>query len=103
MGWGSEDREFGLRLINSGIRPRHVRYNAIVIRLDHKRGYRDEAIVKQNKQHRLKVENYASHKQTKVLSNLSEMDIAEPRSWPINLFRRDSTLTITTDKRHGIN
>lgn len=49
MPWGGEDREFGVRLINSGIRPKHVRYNAIVIHLDHARGYRDPEMVKRNK------------------------------------------------------
>lgn len=49
MAWGGEDREFGVRLRNAGIRPRHIRYNAICIHLDHSRGYRDEAVVAANK------------------------------------------------------
>jgi glycosyltransferase involved in cell wall biosynthesis len=49
MPWGGEDREFGVRLINRGIRPKHVRYNAIVIHLDHSRGYRDPEMVAKNK------------------------------------------------------
>lgn len=49
MSWGGLDREFGVRLINAGIRPRHVRYNAIVIHLDHPRGYSDPALAGQNK------------------------------------------------------
>ncbi len=49
MPYGGEDREFGVRLSNAGIRPKHVRYNAIVIHLDHSRGYRDPAMVKANK------------------------------------------------------
>ncbi|HEY7883696.1 MAG TPA: glycosyltransferase family 2 protein [Cellvibrionaceae bacterium] len=53
MPWGGEDREFGVRLINSGIKPKHVRYNAIVIHLDHARGYVDQAQVKANKALRL--------------------------------------------------
>ena len=50
MPWGGLDREFGVRLVNAGVRPKHVRYNAIVIHLDHKRGYKDPDQVKQNKQ-----------------------------------------------------
>ncbi len=49
MPWGGEDREFGVRLINRGIRAKHVRYNAIVIHLDHSRGYRDPEMVAKNK------------------------------------------------------
>jgi len=53
MPWGGEDREFGVRLINSGIKPKHVRYNAIVLHLDHARGYVDPERVKANKQLRI--------------------------------------------------
>lgn len=49
MAWGGLDREIGVRLVNAGIKPKHVRYNAIVIHLDHKRGYRDPELVQQNK------------------------------------------------------
>lgn len=49
MPWGGLDREFGVRLINSGVRPKHVRYNAIVIHLDHPRGYKDPEKVAANK------------------------------------------------------
>lgn len=56
MPWGGLDREFGVRLINSGIKPRHVRYNAIVIHLDHKRGYRDPERMAANKALRVRSE-----------------------------------------------
>lgn len=56
MAYGGEDREFGVRLINNGIKPKHVRYNAIVIHLDHKRGYVDPKIVQANKAHRMNVD-----------------------------------------------
>lgn len=49
MAWGGQDREFGERLRNAGVKPRHVRYNAICIHLDHSRGYRDDAVVAANK------------------------------------------------------
>lgn len=48
MPWGGEDREFGVRLANSGVQPRHVRYDAIVIHLDHSRAYKDDAKVQAN-------------------------------------------------------
>ncbi len=39
MKYGGEDREFGERLVNAGIRPRQVRHRAIVVHLWHERGY----------------------------------------------------------------
>lgn len=53
MPWGGQDREFGVRLINSGVKPKHVRFNAIVIHLDHARGYADPARVKANRELRI--------------------------------------------------
>ena len=43
MRYGGEDCEFGDRLVNSGIRPKQVRYSAITVHLDHTRGYVSEA------------------------------------------------------------
>lgn len=39
MQYGGQDRELGERLVNLGIRPKQLRYSAIVIHLDHARGY----------------------------------------------------------------
>lgn len=50
MAYGSEDREFGVRLLNAGVRPRHVRYDAICLHLDHPRGYVDPAAYAWNRQ-----------------------------------------------------
>jgi glycosyltransferase involved in cell wall biosynthesis len=49
MPYGGLDRELGVRLINSGVRPKHVRYNAIVIHLDHSRQYSNPAAIAANK------------------------------------------------------
>lgn len=47
MQYGGEDRELGERLINKGVRPKQIRYSAIVLHLDHERGYvREEMIVR---------------------------------------------------------
>ena len=54
MQWGGLDREFGVRLINKGVKPKHVRYNAICVHLDHARGYKDPKMVEANKQLRIK-------------------------------------------------
>lgn len=56
ISWGGEDRELGVRLRNNGIKPRHVRYDAIVIHLDHARPYRDPVSVAANKVLRKRVE-----------------------------------------------
>lgn len=39
MRYGGQDREFGERLENAGIRGKRIRYRAVVVHLDHKRGY----------------------------------------------------------------
>lgn len=39
MKYGGEDREFGERLMNAGIKGKQIRYNAICMHLDHSRGY----------------------------------------------------------------
>lgn len=45
--WGGLDREIGERLENAGVRGRQVRHRALVVHLDHGRGYkRTEAIAK---------------------------------------------------------
>lgn len=53
MQWGGLDRELGVRLINCGIKPKHVRYNAICVHLDHSRGYKDPKLVAYNKSLRI--------------------------------------------------
>ncbi|WP_043110171.1 glycosyltransferase family 2 protein [Polycyclovorans algicola] len=49
MGYGSEDSEFGTRLLNAGIRARSVRYDAVCLHLDHPRGYVDQAAYARNR------------------------------------------------------
>lgn len=61
MQWGGLDRELGVRLINLGIKPKHVRYNAICVHLDHSRGYKDPKLVAYNKSLRLNNEKQGVH------------------------------------------
>ncbi len=42
MQYGGEDREFGERLNNAGIRSRQIRYSAICIHLEHERTYAND-------------------------------------------------------------
>ncbi len=49
MQYGGEDREFGERLFNMGIRSRQIRYSAICLHLDHQRPYKNEEVINKNK------------------------------------------------------
>lgn len=48
MGYGGEDREFGERLFNKGIKSKQIRYTAICVHLDHSRSYVSDSIWKKN-------------------------------------------------------
>ncbi len=41
MKYGGEDKEFGIRLANAGVKGRHLRFTAPLVHLDHARGYVD--------------------------------------------------------------
>lgn len=49
MHYGGQDREFGERLTNMGIRPIQLRYSAIVAHLDHKRPYKTKESIEANR------------------------------------------------------
>jgi len=49
MGYGSEDREFGERLRNLGVRSVLIRHRAVTMHLDHRRPYRKEEHLRKNK------------------------------------------------------
>ena len=48
MGYGGEDRELGERLMNNNIKSKQIRYSAVCIHLDHKRGYVNEESIIEN-------------------------------------------------------
>lgn len=48
MQYGGQDRELGERLFNYGIRSKQIRYSAICIHLDHKRGYATQESIEKN-------------------------------------------------------
>jgi hypothetical protein len=39
MQYGGQDLELGERLVNAGVRGKTIRYSAICVHLEHKRGY----------------------------------------------------------------
>ena len=49
MQYGGQDRELGERLENKKIRGKQIRYSAICIHLDHKRGYNTRESIDKNK------------------------------------------------------
>jgi glycosyltransferase involved in cell wall biosynthesis len=49
MQYGGQDRELGERLMNKGIRGKQIRYSAVCIHLDHKRGYKTDESIRKNK------------------------------------------------------
>ncbi|MFI3289229.1 MAG: glycosyltransferase family 2 protein [Rikenellaceae bacterium] len=48
MQYGGQDREFGERLFNRGIKSKQIRYSAIVLHLDHKRPYKTKESMEKN-------------------------------------------------------
>lgn len=49
MQYGGQDREFGERLENYGIRGRQIRYSTVCLHLDHARGYKTEESIQKNR------------------------------------------------------
>lgn len=49
MQYGGQDRELGERLFNSGLKSKQIRYNAVVIHLDHPRGYKNQESIDKNR------------------------------------------------------
>ncbi|WP_310992328.1 glycosyltransferase family 2 protein [Aequorivita marina] len=48
MQYGGQDRELGERLTNLGVKSKQIRYNAIVLHLDHPRGYKNQDSINKN-------------------------------------------------------
>lgn len=74
MQWGGLDRELGVRLGNLGVAARHVRYDAIVVHLDHGRGYRDPEMVAANRALRIRV---AKEKITRTDHGIAQLPEAD--------------------------
>lgn len=50
MAYGGEDKEFGARLTNAGVKGRHLRYSAPIYHLEHPRGYVDPELKRRNRE-----------------------------------------------------
>ncbi len=49
MQYGGQDREFGERLVNMGVKPKQVRYRCSCAHLDHKRSYAKQESIDKNR------------------------------------------------------
>lgn len=49
MQYGGQDREFGERLVNLGVKPKQIRYSTICLHLDHSRGYARKESIEKNR------------------------------------------------------
>jgi glycosyltransferase involved in cell wall biosynthesis len=70
MRYGGEDREFGERLFNLGIKSKQIRYSAICLHLDHARPYRQPELIEQNRQIRREVRK---NKTIRTLHGISQL------------------------------
>ncbi len=50
MQYGGQDREFGERLFNMGIKSKQIRYSAVCVHLDHKRPYKNDETLRKNRE-----------------------------------------------------
>lgn len=70
MQYGGQDRELGERMMNKGIKGKQIRYSAVCVHLDHKRGYKTAESIAKNK---------AIRKDTRVnLKTWTESGIVKP-------------------------
>ncbi|WP_411768123.1 glycosyltransferase family 2 protein [Winogradskyella sp. A3E31] len=49
MQYGGQDRELGERLFNLGLKSKQIRYSAVCLHLDHKRGYKNQESIDKNR------------------------------------------------------
>ncbi|MGX1929504.1 glycosyltransferase family 2 protein [Flagellimonas sp. 2504JD4-2] len=57
MQYGGQDRELGERLFNFGIKSKQLRYSAVCVHLDHKRGYKTPESIAKNQAIRKETRN----------------------------------------------
>ena len=58
MQYGGEDREFGERLVNNGLKSKQIRYSTVCIHLDHARGYVKPEMIQKNLQIRKETKDH---------------------------------------------
>jgi glycosyltransferase involved in cell wall biosynthesis len=76
FGWGSEDKELGVRLANAGVRGISIRYSAPVYHLWHERPYADAKVLARNE------ELLAETRRSRAARTAHGIETAEPGPAP---------------------
>ena len=71
MTYGGEDKEFGVRLSNAGIKRKHIRFSTVLLHLYHDKPYADPVLIAQNKTFR---HNVKKQKITKTPNGIEKLD-----------------------------
>lgn len=71
MQYGGQDREFGERLWNLGLKSKQIRYSAICIHLDHNRPYKTEQTLSKNK--KIRKETHKKH-QVETINGIKKLN-----------------------------
>jgi glycosyltransferase involved in cell wall biosynthesis len=72
MAYWAQDREFGERLVNSGVRGLQIRYSAICVHLHHERPYKTDASRERNRQIRRETRHHRARWTMHGLHNVPE-------------------------------
>lgn len=72
MQYGGQDREFGERLMNMGIKGKQVRYHCATVHLDHKRGYATKESIQKNRSIRKQTEQERIKRTSHGISELGD-------------------------------
>lgn len=77
MQYGGQDREFGERLMNMGVKNKQVRYRCSCIHLDHKRGYAKQESIDKNRQIRKQTRKQKITRTAYGIAEMPEIDSPE--------------------------
>lgn len=77
MQYGGQDREFGERLMNMGVKNKQVRYRCSCVHLDHKRGYAKQESIDKNRQIRKQTRKQKITRTAYGIAEMPETDSPE--------------------------
>ncbi|MFW5830549.1 MAG: glycosyltransferase family 2 protein [Planctomycetota bacterium] len=82
MQYGGQDREFGERLVNAGIRGLQIRHHAVCVHLDHKRGYATPESIARNRTIRAETRRSGRTRTAEGMEQLDLQDVTVRRLEP---------------------